>query len=113
MQVTFRPDGTAEWVGTGAKAAKLVAGAEQAKQRRASHVEPCSRLLRIAFHALRAFEAWMQEEHETTAEPLTYWTRRWGCKWRVRVVGGPTWGSYTDRAEAIRDEIAWLEEHAL
>jgi hypothetical protein len=96
IQITFHPDGTAEYIGDQSyPAAKLVQG--RARTTRASHVEPAAFWLRWAFHLARKCG-------------LTAWTRLWACAWRIRVIGGPTLpGVYQDRAEAIRAEIAWLE----
>lgn len=99
-QITFRLDGTAEYIGDQTyPAATLVQGS--AKTARASHVEPVAFWLRLAFHLARKCG-------------LTAWTRRWGCYWRVRVVGGPTLpGVYKNRDTAIHEEVRWLEEHRL
>ena len=102
MQITFRPDGTAEHVGD----SDLLAGSVQhATKRRASHVEPLAMDLRVLFHAVRML---VGDEHW-----LADWTRRWPCIWRVRIVGGPMLGCYRDRQQAIRDEIEWLEANRL
>jgi len=115
IQITFRPDGTAEHIGDQTyPAASLVAG--PGRKRRASHVEPANFWLRQVFHALRLLDAFALAVGEAGAEsqPLTAWTRQWGCYWRVRVVGGPTLpGVYKDRDSAIREEVRWLEEHRL
>ena len=100
MQITFNPDGTAEHIGD---QSYPVAGLAQglATKRRASHVEPAAFWLRLGFHLAR----WAG---------LTAWTRRWGCGWRVRVVGGPVLpGVWDDREEAIRAEVRWLEANRL
>ncbi len=102
MQITFRPNGTAQHVGD----SDLLAGSvAHATKRRASSIEPVNVALRVAFVAIRAC---CGDESRLAA-----WTRTWACCWRVRVFGGPTWGCYRNRAEAIRDEIHWLEEHRL
>lgn len=98
-QITFQPDGTAQYIGDQTLLAGVV------RKRRASFVEPTNWLLRLAFHAVRSLVA--DDSH------LAAWTRAWPCKWRVRVLGGPTFGCYANRAEAIRDEIRWLEENRL
>lgn len=107
LQITFDPDGTAQYVGGEQHAAaELLAGSiDDVEQRRASHVEPCNWFLRLAFHAVRLLA--------DDASRLAAWTRGWPCLWRVNVVGGPTWRAYADRAEAIRDEIEWLENNRL
>jgi len=71
--------------------------------RRASNIEPCNRLLRVAFYLIR----------KTLGERGEAFTRTWGCRWRVNLTlsGGPTFGSYLDRAEAIEAEENWLLEN--
>lgn len=107
MQITISTDGTAEHIGDEtAAAAMLLAGSEAGRtKRRASHIEPCSWWLRIAFYACR-FGA-------DDGDWLVEWTRTWPCLWQVRVVGGPTWGAFSDRQEAIASEVAWLQENRL
>ena len=99
MQITFHPDGTAQYIGD----QTLIAGV--VRKRRASHIEPTNWLLRLAFHAVRSLVA--------DDSRLADWMRAWPCEWRVRVIAGPTFGRYSDRAAAILDEIRWLEENRL
>jgi len=76
--------------------------------RRASHVEPATFLLRIAFHCIRA----MVPDTSTVAA----WTRRWSCLWRVNTapVGGPILdGRWYNRQEAIDAEVQFLNEFFL
>lgn len=102
MQMTFRPDGTAEHVGD----SDLLDGSvAKITKRRASFIEPIAPDLRLLFHLIRWF---VGDEHW-----LADWTRRWPCIWRVRIVDGPVLGCYWDRQEAIRDEIEWLEANRL
>jgi hypothetical protein len=74
--------------------------------RRASHIEPCSKVWRVVFHTLRYFfgdKGWMAS-----------FTRRWPCLWRVNLtpIGGPIiYRHYWDREGAIAAEVAWLNEH--
>ena len=112
MQITFNPDGTAEHIGD--QICPLVQG--NVTKRRASFVEPAGYWLCVAFQALRLLEtvAVALEFHWAAEEPLHAWTRRWGCQWRVRVVGGPVLpGVWDDREEAIRAEVRWLEVNRL
>ena len=103
MQITFRPDGTAQHIGDSTLLAGSVASATK---RRASSIEPANVALRAAFHAVRA--CCLDDSR------LAAWTRTWACQWRVRIHGGPVLaGTFTDRAEAIRAEIAWLQENRL
>jgi hypothetical protein len=96
-------------------------------QKRASHVEPASRDLRILFHALRFIFG--------DKGRVSEWTRNWFCLWRVNTapVGGPilTWGDtawgrehmalamldnvavWIDRQAAIDAEIEFLNEYFL
>jgi hypothetical protein len=75
-------------------------------QRRASHVEPASRDLRILFHTLR----FIFGEQGRIAD----WTRKWVCLWRVNTapVGGPILRMKDVRTpcpQAMRENIAvWL-----
>jgi hypothetical protein len=78
-----------------------LSGEGVATQRRASHVEPTSWPLRLLFHLLRSV---VRDDSAAAA-----WTRGWPCTWRVRVLGGPCWGRYRNRQEAITAEVAWLE----
>ena len=72
--------------------------------KRASHVEPVSWILRLAFYLTRnAFG-----EYGRIAE----FTRLWPCLWRVNLapIGGPILPEfYSDRSQAIDAEIAYLE----
>jgi hypothetical protein len=116
IQITFNPDGTAEHLGDEHSPAAALLPDATRHTKRASHIEPCHWLLRIVFHAIRAWERFMRLVEADGAEhqPFTAWTRTWKCNWRVRVVGGPVLpGCYLDRSEAIRAEIRWLEEHRL
>lgn len=104
MQITFRPDGTAQQIGS--DISLLADSVARCTKRRASHVTPKHWLLRLAFCALRACC------RETGA--VAAWTRGWKCEWQVQIVGGPLLpGVFTDRADAIRAEVAWLQENRL
>ena len=75
--------------------------------RRASHVEPETLWLRVAFRFLRMFG-----DQTRVAE----WTRGWQCVWLVdtRPVGGPVLeGRWTNRQEAIDAEIVFLNQFFL
>jgi hypothetical protein len=79
---------------------------EGALVRRASHVEPVSKTLRVIFHGLRS----MFGEYGWVAD----FTRRWSCAWRINLapISGPTLPqTYNNRAEAIDAEINYLNEH--
>jgi hypothetical protein len=93
--------------------------------RRASHVEPDTFWLRVAFHILRT----VVSDKSRIAE----WTRGWSCPWRVNTapVGGPvlTWADVApspcapwmdkqtftthNRQEAIDAEIKFLNQFFL
>lgn len=76
---------------------------ERAVVRRASHVEPVNRLLRLAFYGLRNLfgeKGWMAA-----------FTRLWPCLWCVDLApaGGPILpGRWRSRKEAIEAEVVWL-----
>lgn len=77
------------------------------ERRRASHVEPVSKVKRLTFHLLRGLVA--------DDSPVAAWTRSWRGPWRINLglSGGPTFGSFAGRAEAISAEEAWLLENRL
>lgn len=103
MQITFKPDGTAQHVGRNDLLAGSVA---KSKTKRASNILPANWLLRLAFQAIRSIA-----EDDSA---LAGWTRRWLCLWQVNIVDGPVLPKlYADRFEAIQDEIIWLEENRL
>lgn len=77
----------------------------QVSRERASHVEPENRVLRGLFRLLRA--------HARDDGPVAAFTRRWPCRWRVTIIGGPSFGPFRARATAIDAEIAWINEHRL
>jgi hypothetical protein len=93
--------GRVEFIATQGESACLQLEGAMTK-RRASHVEPINPFVRLAFYALRVLG------DETRAAG---WTRRWGCLWRVRIIGGPTFGSYRSRQRAIAAEIDWLNRN--
>lgn len=71
--------------------------------RRASHVEPGNRALRLAFHVLRCMfgdKGWVAS-----------FTRYWPCHWRINLspIGGPILPyQWNDRLAAIEAEVSWL-----
>lgn len=71
-----------------------------ATTRRASHIEPTGAFLRFAFHGTRMMCGRFGEQ----------FTRGWRCTWRVNLTlsGGPIYGSYADREQAIAEEERWL-----
>lgn len=72
-------------------------------QKRISHVEPVSVLPRLAFKMIRRLT--------DDKSKIAAWTRRWKCKWRVRMLEtGFIFGSYSDRLDAIDAEIAFWNE---
>lgn len=75
-----------------------------ATKRRASHVHPSRKSLRIAFYALRAIAG----ENGRVGN----WTRKWACLWSVdlAISGGPQAGPFDIRSEAIAFEENWLAE---
>ena len=107
MNVYFHEDGSLSYVASSEaqQFARELLGADYAPtRRRASHVEPTLAPLRGLFHLIRRS---VSENH-----PLANWTRRWPCRWRVRILpAGPTFGTFWNRQAAIRAEIRWLNEH--
>lgn len=73
-----------------------------ASKRRASHVHPVNKFLRVAFYGLRLFG-----DNSSAAK----WTRSWGCHWLVDLAlsGGPVLGPFVERSKAIEAEERWLE----
>ena len=70
--------------------------------RRASHILPKGKILRIAFKAIRGIFG------ETGK--VSEWTRQWQCRWIVDLgpSGGPVLGWFGDRRNAIAAEQHWL-----
>lgn len=68
--------------------------------RRASHVEPVNRILRLGFYLIR-----------NRVKDNSRWarfTRTWPCRWQARIKGGPVLGPYRNRNLAIDAEIKYL-----
>lgn len=82
-------------------------GDSNQSKRRASHVEPVSPALRLAFHCLRSAFG--------ESGRVSNWTRHWSCKWRVNLSpsNGPTFGRFASRSIAIAAEERWLEANYL
>ena len=80
---------------------------EPASILRASHVEPVSLSLKIAFKALRIA---LGDEGK-----VAEWTRTWDCHWEVNLhpVMGPYVGPFATRQDAIDFEINWLNKNFL
>ena len=95
VSFTIRPDGTIESLDDLSFGPTTV--------RRASHIEPTSAVLRWAFHALR----YVFGESGVVSD----WTRVWSVEWRVNMgpSGGPTFGAFRKRDEALACERQWLE----
>ena len=72
----------------------------QAETHRASVIEPAGVMRRVAFRVLRRLCG--------DGGRAAAWTRRWGGRWRARVIGGPELGKYDTRKQAIRAEMAWF-----
>lgn len=71
---------------------------------RASQVEPVHVGLRIVFHCIRRL---FGERGRVAA-----WTRRWPCLWQANLYlsGGPVFGPFKYRQDAIAAEIYWLNQ---
>ena len=72
------------------------------EKRRASHVEPVSRVLRGIFHFVR--------RRCDDESKLAAFTRKWPCRWQARIFDGPTLGPFSKREDAITAEISWIEK---
>lgn len=75
-------------------------------RKRASWIEPVNPWLRMAFSLLRI---------APDASWVAGWTRTWHCRWRVsmRPSGGPVFGSYLNRADALEAESKWILDNHL
>ncbi len=104
MRITINADGQIEYIHDTA-ADEAFAGLGDKRDERQSHVEPTGLLLRWLFHLIRR----VVSDESRMAES----TRRWRCRWRVRIFDGPTYGSFSDREEAIESEVVWLLENRL
>lgn len=104
-QITIDKNGVIEFVSSEELAPLRELG--PVEKRRASHIEPCSLVLRLFFHIVRRCV--------TDDSRIAEITRRWPCRWRVNLTlsDGPTFGSFTDRKRAIAAEIEWLRRHVL
>lgn len=73
-----------------------------ATTKRASHIEPCNWLLRLAFHAVRM-----------AGKRGEAFSRTWPVDWRVnlKLSNGPTFGRFADRSKAIEAEEQWLADN--
>jgi len=80
-------------------------GMEQEGRRRASNITPVNPVLRCVYFVLR----WAFGEVGT----VSGFTRSWRCRWQVdmRLSGGPVFGYFQDRNEAIRAEQGWLADN--
>jgi hypothetical protein len=103
MKATIDRDGNIRVIDYGLAAALADCG--RTSRRRASHVEPVNLPLRFLFHVLRSVCS--------DDSRLAAFTRRWPCRWRARVFGGPVLGPFERRTDAIQAEVDWIGEHAL
>jgi len=102
--VIVRADGSVDYIDL-PDARELAGDLGAVTRSRASHIVPCSLLLRLAFRGLRSLVA--------DESRLASWSRGWRCLWRVEIVGGPSFGAYADRAAAIAAEVDWLNSERL
>jgi len=102
QRITIDTDGQLRFIDQGGPVPRALGAASK---RRASHIEPASRLLRWAFRALRSATP---DDSRWAA-----FSRRWPCRWQVAIVNGPTFGSFRDRSAAIAAEVKWIERHEL
>jgi hypothetical protein len=77
----------------------------EARQTRASHVEPVNVVLRWAFHIIRT----VVDDDSAMAQ----WTRDWPCLWQanLQLSNGPVLAAFTNRQAAIDAEIEWLQDN--
>lgn len=100
LTITVSPDGSVEWLGVEELEALTCLG--PATRRRVSHIEPCDPILRVLFRLVRRVVS--------DGGRVAAWTRAWRCRWRIDIIGGPTFGGFSDRHEAIEREHRWLNE---
>jgi len=98
--ITIRPDGSIEYIQD--DRLKRFESEATATVTRVSRIEPVSLPLRVAFLFLRS----VVSDKSCIAD----WTRQWSCCWRVRIFGGPTFGSFSSRQEAINAEIGFIQD---
>lgn len=105
VKIRINPDGTVVAVNSEAARPFLEAIGE-VRLKRASHVEPVNRPLRLFFHILRL----LGENGRVAA-----WTRKWGCLWRVDLglSHGPVLGPFKSRQQAIQSEVEWLNNNVI
>ena len=99
--ISIGPDGSLNFVAD--EALVGLVGDDKATSRRASHVLPTNRVLRVVFRWLR----------DNCGEKglVAAFTRRWSCVWQADLSpsNGPVLGPFRVRQDAINAEIAWLE----
>ena len=103
MNITITADGKIRFLATPELQPLYDLG--RTSTRRASHIVPQNRLLRLAFRILRTCVA---DDSRCAA-----WTRRWRCRWLadLRISAGPVLGPFPIRQQAIAAEIDWLTRH--
>lgn len=102
LTITIKEDGTIRFLHHDELGSLAQLGTTTTK--RASQVHPRAKSLRFAFYALR----FVFGENSRVGN----WTRRWKCLWMVdlAISGGPAFGPFKDRADAIKAEEAWIGE---
>lgn len=104
QQIVITPEGTVKYVGdSGVKLTGSIVSTQS--KERASIIEPVRLIPRLVFRFVRHCVS----DDSRAAQ----WTRHWACKWRVRIIGGPVFGCFRDRDEAIRREVDWLQANRL
>lgn len=101
MEIFVKPNGQVKHVSVDGFATGFL-GAQTIT--RASQVEPVNVSLRIVFHGIRRIFG----ERGCVAA----WTRRWPCVWQANLwlSGGPVFGPFKYRQDAIAAEIYWLNQ---
>lgn len=100
--LTIRPDGTATFVRT--EGAEHFDGLGAVSTKRASRIEPVNPALRFVFRVIR--------QRVPDNSKIAAWTRAWKCSWRVAIIGGPTFGRFSDRQAAIDAEVRFLNNQS-
>lgn len=102
--ITIKPNGDVQFI---ADLPCRIAGDWKEETKRAGNIEPVGLLRRLAFRLIRSL---VSDQSRVAA-----WTRTWRCRWRVNMglSGGPIFGSFASRQEAVRHEREWVIANAL
>lgn len=105
LTIIINEDGSVAMIDSPA-AREIAAALGTSVVNRASHVEPCNRILRTLFHFIRT--------RVSDESRLAAWTRRWRCDWQITLsdaFGGTTLPErFHDRQAAIAFEIEYVNQ---